>query len=349
MRVLHAVAGTWLERTQAWLYRQIVALPEDVESHVVCKALEHFDEFPFPRVHALAAESPRVRFWCGIATRLRRQRRFGYYAHTIRCLRPDLVHSHFGPTGWNVVPAVRRAGCRHVVTFYGLDVNALPQQGWAARYPELFAAVDLVLCEGPHMLECVQELGCPRDKLRLHRLGVDLGAIPFRPRVLQPGEPLRVLMAAAFREKKGLPYGIRALGLLRNELPLRVTVIGGAGDSDESRAEAAAIGQAVKEAGLADCIRMLGFQSHARLHAEAAEHHVLLQPSVTALNGDTEGGAPVSLIEMAASGMAIVSTRHCDIPDVIEDGVTGLLAAERDVQGLADCLQRLCAEPSRWP
>jgi colanic acid/amylovoran biosynthesis glycosyltransferase len=227
--------------------------------------------------------------------------------------------------------------------------RAARQQGWAARYPELFAAVDLVLCEGPHMLECVQRLGCPRDKLRLHRLGVDLGAIPFRPRVLQPGEPLRVLLAAAFREKKGLPYGIRALGLLRSKVPLRVTVIGGAGDSDESRAEAAAIGQAVKEAGLADCIRMLGFQSHVRLHAEAADHHVLLQPSVTARNGDTEGGAPVSLIEMAASGMAIVSTRHCDIPDIVEDGVTGLLAEERDVQGLADCLQRLCAEPSRWP
>lgn len=63
MRVLHATAGTWLERTQAWLYRQIVALPANVESHVVCTATEHLDEFPFPRVHALAEQgAPARRF-----------------------------------------------------------------------------------------------------------------------------------------------------------------------------------------------------------------------------------------------------------------------------------------------
>src|SRR5689334_20346233 len=100
MRVLHAVAGTWLERTQAWLYRQVVALPADVESHVVCTALEHVDEFPFPHVHAHAAESPRARFWSKVADKFRLQRRSGFYARTIARLRPDLVHSHFGPTGW---------------------------------------------------------------------------------------------------------------------------------------------------------------------------------------------------------------------------------------------------------
>ena len=65
------------------------------------------------------------------------------------------------------------------------------------------------------------------------------------------------------------------------------------------------------------------------------KHDVFLAPSVTASNGDTEGGAPVAIIEMAASGMPIVSTRHCDIPSVVLDGVTGLLAAERDSEGLA--------------
>jgi len=75
---------------------------------------------------------------------------------------------------------------------------------------------------------------------------------------------------------------------------------------------------------------MLGFQPHAILFEEAYKNHIFLSPSVTALDGDTEGGAPVTIIEMAATGMPIISTKHCDIPEVIKDGVTGFLANERD-------------------
>jgi colanic acid/amylovoran biosynthesis glycosyltransferase len=51
---------------------------------------------------------------------------------------------------------------------------------------------------------------------------------------------------------------------------------------------------------------------------------------------------------MAASGMAIVATRHCDIPRVVRDGVTGLLAEERDVDGLVAHLRRLVGRPDDW-
>ena len=78
-------------------------------------------------------------------------------------------------------------------------------------------------------------------------------------------------------------------------------------------------------------------------------HHIFLSPSVTAGDGSTEGGAPVSIIEMAATGMLIVSTRHCDIPEVIHDRKTGFLADERDVDGLVDCLLLAIHGPERWP
>ncbi len=66
------------------------------------------------------------------------------------------------------------------------------------------------------------------------------------------------------------------------------------------------------------------------------EHHLLVCPSITASDGDTEGGCPVSLIEMMATGMIVLSTRHCDIPELIDHQVTGLLSNERDVQGIVD-------------
>jgi colanic acid/amylovoran biosynthesis glycosyltransferase len=81
---------------------------------------------------------------------------------------------------------------------------------------------------------------------------------------------------------------------------------------------------------------------------ETYRHHIFLQPSVTASDGDTEGGAPVSIIEMMATGMPVVSTRHCDIPEVLGPELSDLLAPERDSAALADIIQSLCGDPGRW-
>ena len=105
---------------------------------------------------------------------------------------------------------------------------------------------------------------------------------------------------------------------------------------------------AIHQGGLADCTRMPGYQPHRVVMEEARRHYVFLSPSVTAADGDTEGGAPVSIIEMSASGMMIVSTKHCDIPGVILDGKTGLLAPENDVDTLVEHLQWIVAHPERW-
>jgi colanic acid/amylovoran biosynthesis glycosyltransferase len=51
---------------------------------------------------------------------------------------------------------------------------------------------------------------------------------------------------------------------------------------------------------------------------------------------------------MSASGMMIVSTTHCDIPGVILDGTTGLLAPERDTDALVAHLRWLIANRDRW-
>ena len=66
------------------------------------------------------------------------------------------------------------SGIKHLVTFYGFDVNYLPQMdpSWSQRYQELFAQCDRVLCEGPHMAGCLVGLGCPESKVRVQHLGV---------------------------------------------------------------------------------------------------------------------------------------------------------------------------------
>jgi colanic acid/amylovoran biosynthesis glycosyltransferase len=112
---------------------------------------------------------------------------------------------------------------------------------------------------------------------------------------------------------------------------LEITIIGDANDERRSQIEKERILAVIEAHHLQRKTRMLGYQPHAVLFEEAYKHHIFLSPSITSSDGDTEGGVPVTLIEMAATGMPIVSTEHCDIGEVLETEVSGLLAPERDV------------------
>jgi colanic acid/amylovoran biosynthesis glycosyltransferase len=158
---------------------------------------------------------------------------------------------------------------------------------------------------------------------------------------------LRVLISGTFTEKKGIRYAIEALGAFQSLVPVEITIIGDTGQA-RNQAEKEKIIQAIEAHGLRSKVRLLGYRPHSELFNEAYQHHIFLSPSVTASDGDTEGGAPVTIIEMAATGMPVVSTIHCDIPEVLEDGVSGLLAAERDVSGLVSRLMWLAEHPDLW-
>lgn len=340
----------WLPQTQTWMYSQVKHLPEDVACHVVCESTQHLDQFEVPNIHCLEDE-PRFRALLDKGSRKLGLRRHLHFP--IRVAREQLaqiLHSHFGNVGWRDLPVARMAGLRHVVTFYGLDVNWLPsyQPVWKKRYLELFNEVDVVLCEGSFMARSIVGLGCPEEKVRVHHLGVDTERIPFAYRTWERGSPLRVLIAASFREKKGIPYALEALGRLQREIPIEITIIGDSNNSPEGRREKTKILQVIENHKLGSRTRMLGYQPHSVLLQEAFDHHLFLSPSITASDGDTEGGAPVSLIEMAATGMPVVSTKHCDIPEVVVNGVTGYLAGERDAQGLVEQIMRLAEAPETW-
>ena len=347
--VLHSFSD-WLPLTQTWLFGQLRHLPPaDVESHVVCERTSNLDRFPLPNIHELLGRGRIEWLWDVALRRLGVRRHLGLLVRVGRRTGARVVHSHFGHVGWGDAGGARRLGAAHVVTFYGHDLS-LPEREpeWGARYREMFAGAALVLAEGSHMASRIAALGCPREKLRVHHLGVRTGAIRYAPRRWAPGTPLRVLIAASFREKKGIPIALEALARLRRELPLEVTIIGDAGEHPAFLAEKARILRTIAEHDLGGCVRLLGYQPHSAVFEHAYRHHVYLAPSLTAADGDSEGGAPVTITEMAATGMPIVSTRHCDIPEVVLDGVTGLLAGERDVSGLVERLRWLVAHADGW-
>ena len=350
INVVHSVR-VWLNQTVTWLYTLVKNQPPLVENHVVCNQLNNYDQFLFERLIFLGQDFPPLQFLSSKSWKVRKWRHSHRVDSLIRGCGAQVLHSHFGNHGWENISTARRAGLKHVVTFYGFDASRLPQADpiWRERYLEMFETAHLFLCEGPYLGENLIKLGCPREKVQVQHLGVDLQKIRFRTRFWQPDEPLKVLLAGSFVEKKGLPYAFQALGRIKNKATLEITVIGDDNGQERSKQEKAAILDSIADSGLVSQTRLLGYQPYSVLLKEAEKNHLFLSPSVTAKDGDAEGGAPVSIIEMAASGMPVVSSFHCDIPEVLEDGRTGLLAKERDVDELESKLTWLIDNPGKWP
>jgi len=100
----------------------------------------------------------------------------------------------------------------------------------------------------------------------------------------------------------------------------------------------------IKELNLNEKIVLLGAQPHSRVLKEMEEADIFFLPSLTAENGDREG-IPVSIMEAQATGLPIVSTIHTGIPELVLDGKTGFLVAEKDTKAMAERLKELVMNP----
>lgn len=336
--------------TQNWIFKQIRYLPSDsFDVHIICERTKNREHFEIPNIHELGSEKGWQYWHQGVARKLGLRNR-SKFSDQCRDLKAKLVHSHFGDVGWKDLRALRGCSAKHIVSFYGYDVGQLPITApiWRERYRELFSKVDRVLCEGAFMREAIIRLGCAAEKVEVQRLGIEVNKICFAPRQWTPGLPLRVLMVGRFVEKKGLPDALAALARIRRDVEVEATIIGDAGSATREQQEKSRIVRIIETNNMSNYVRLLGFQPYQRIFEEAYSHDVFLSPSVFGSDGDSEGGLPVTLIEMMASGMPIVSTRHCDIPSVVLSGQTGLLAEEHDIDGLVGHLRWLVEHPKDW-
>jgi len=349
MKVLHALES-YLPVSENWIYPQITRV-RGVTPAVFCGGLENTELFPLdgapcfldPPPWGAALGLPRL--VNSVAFRLGRG---GIVAcGAARRWKPELIHAHFGMRGWHMLGLRRNLRVPQVTSFYGMDAWQVPHssQLWRDRYTELFAQGAAFLAEGPAMGERLAALGCPRERIHVVRLGVDCAALPFDRKEF--GSPMRVLMMARFIEKKGLPDGLRACAeAARLGANIEVILIGGARKDD---AAGERIDIELREIAAGDALRgrvaFEGFLKPAEARAVLRKADVFLSPSKHAANGDAEGGSPLALTEAMALGVLCIGTRHCDLPEVIRHGETGLLAESGDIAGLAALLVQAAGEP----
>jgi len=337
-RVLHAV-GRFLPRTETFIYTVVTHHQQYVAS-VLCQSRIYVDEFPFPRVHVCTKphSKRRVGWWvdASVARATGRSPWRRAVEAVLEELEPDLVHAHFGPTACELAEITTAAGIPLVASLYGVDAAVLPYlPRWRGAYQRLFDAGSLFLAEGPEMRKKVIAAGAPADRTVLQPIAVDLTRYPR----WTPAPGPRVLFAGRFIEKKGLLDAIAAFDLARRRQPAaRLTIVGDGPDGADAQT-------LVDRLGCRDWVEFVGLKPHAELIAMLAATTVLIHPSATAVDGDSEGGAPTILLEAQAIGTPIVSTRHADIPHVAPEGPGVRLCAEHDVAGLSDALVAVLEAP----
>lgn len=341
----------YLALTENWIYRQL-QLPPPYRTVVVTNRTTNLQRFPHPAVHALDDQPMGARLANRLWGKIMSRRPLPFERTTILREGVAVLHAHFGQVGYAKLPLKRACHLPLVTSFYGYDFTLEPRRNpaWVSRYRELFAVGERFLVEGPAAKRSLEQLGCPSEKLIINHLGVDLIAIPFAERRPPSDGIIRVLLAGTFVEKKGLPDALEALTRLNGRHRMEILLVGDASPLDpRGRGEKEKIQRVIAKTPLRQCVRSFGYVENHKLHELALQSHCFVAASKTGNDGDAEGGAPVTIIEMLATGLPVVATRHCDIPEMVRDGESGVLVPEGSIEALARAIDWVISAPERWP
>lgn len=349
-KVLH-LFNRYLPQTENWIFHLISNLGE-VQVYIGAKQyLKHNfykPEFilyhhPFGEIEAYYSHRNRQQLFSYL-------RRLWYRAsllafggmkrelfHFTKMHQIDLVHAHFADVAWYYHKIPTTLDIPFVLSFYGWDYELLPRlyPKFKKRIQRLFEMATAIICEGEHGANLLVQKGCSADKIEVIPLGVDIDDIPLFQR-RKPSKQLNLLQIASFTEKKGYVYTIEAFAKALTDCPnMHLTLVGGTSQKEYY----AAIVDLVAAKGLKDRITFTEAIDYSQLHAFMEDFEVFIHPSCHAKSGDCEGGAPIVLLNAQATGLPIISTRHCDIADTVAHNVTGLLANEADIAGLSAAIE----------
>lgn len=192
--------------------------------------------------------------------------------------------------------------------------------------------------------EHLAALAPDRERVDLLYHGLDLADFPTpQPRPARDGSradaPVIIVSIGRAVVKKGYDDLLAALAALPSDLHWRFVHIGGGALKDTLRNQA-------RRLGIGDRITWRGAQPRAAVLAALADADLFVLASKIAGDGDRDG-LPNVLMEAQASGLATVATRVSAIPELIDDGATGVLVPPQDPMALAAALSELASDPSR--
>src|ERR1041385_8231900 len=253
--------------------------------------------------------------------------------------RARLLHIYFGQIAVHLLPLIRTWENPSIVSFHGADVMVdMNKAAYRSATLEMLDAVKLVLVRSESLQRALIDLGCDPKKIEIQRTGIPLEEFSFRERAVPKDGEWRFVQAGRLIEKKGLPVTIRAFEVFVRQYPNATLTIAGEGPLLRE------VETLARELKIAQRVSFTGFLSQEQLREIYYRSHIFLHPSQIGADGNQEG-IPNSMLEAMASGLPVFATQHGGIPEAIENGVSGILVAERDHEAMARALLGAADDP----
>ena len=247
--------------------------------------------------------------------------------------RPVLVHAHFTKAKFYAVPIAHFMGVKKL--FVTIHSTMVPKREikphtrlwcwWANKVTKVITVSDEI--------QSVYQSNWPRSEVRRIYLGVSQvrgDKAESRVKLGIPQEQTMLLTVSNFNHIKGLDVLCKAIGLLKEKGELNCDIclyIVGQPEADQKELD-----ELIIALGIQDHVRMMGVSNEVPVYLTAAD--IYLQPS-------RNEGIGLALMEAASASLPLIGTKVGGIPEVVKDGVNGVLVPSEDEEAIATAIARL--------
>ena len=245
----------------------------------------------------------------------------------------EALHAHFADRPASLAYwAHRMTGLPFSLTAHAIDIfeHGLRDKLMVTKLRE--ARFAITVCDFNKKFILDHYPGVPAENVHVINNCVDTSYFAFRDS--QVADSPNILSVGRLVPKKGFDLLIAACARLREmDKPIRMTIVG-EGPERES------LEKLIASVEVSDLVTLAGAGSHAVVRGLMSEATIFCMPFRRTKSGDQDSLSLV-LIEAMASGVPVISTRLAAIPEIVDDGVNGLLVDPEDPSALATAIARL--------
>jgi len=254
-------------------------------------------------------------------------------------IKPNLIHAHFGHAGTYLTNIKDHLNIPIIVSFYGWDYS----QDLKLRendYKRMFKKIDGITAMNEFMKNRLIKFGCPREKIRIVKIWVDNTLLSGHD-VLNPNkDKVNILSIGRLTHKKGYDLCLTLMKELKQENILFEYNIIGEGPLENKLKELCKIYSLEKY------VKFIGSINRSEIGQYLTKCDIFLIHSVTGPDGDLEG-TPTVILEAGLLQKPVISTFHAGIPEIIDNGKSGFLTQENDINQTKQYMIKLINDRSK--